>query len=164
MDKIISSSLEKYPLTGEDIHGLTKGSCNIFKYSALEPLSLETILGKNKCAIILLEYAGRDIGHWVLLFKNKDDSYTFYNSLGYPIDYQMQPPILSMKLMGKKIYNNNAKIQSKASDINTCGRWCILRLNYRNLTNQQFNKLLTQNKCYSPDFWVTICSTNFLDF
>lgn len=164
MDKIIKDTAEGYPLSGEDIHNLTKGTCNIWAYSQITNKSLDEILGKNRSSIILLEYNGKSIGHWIALFEHQNGDIEYYNSLGYPMDYQQDRQILTQKLYGYRVIQNKQQLQSKSQDINTCGRYCVLRLNYRNLSIQDFNKLLSQNKAYTPDFWVSVSTCNFLNF
>lgn len=165
MDKIIHSNIEKYPLTGQDVMLLCKGKVNVMRYSDLENKSLDEILGQYRACIILIEYANQHVGHWVLLFEKPDKTFEYYNSFGYPIDYNYpKNPVLQKKLFGLRVIVNKNCLQSKKEDINTCGRYCVLRLNYRNISLESFNRLLTQNKAYTSDFWVSICSTNFLDF
>lgn len=168
MDQIIMSTLQSYPLSGHDIKELTKGKTNILKYEDCENLTLEQILGEHKACIILLEYPEQEVGHWIVLFQYKDGTYEYFNSFGYPIDYiargLSRKPILQQKLMGKKVITNTECLQSKNKDISVCGRYCILRLNYRNASLREFNNNLTQNKAYSSDFWVSVCTNNFLNF
>lgn len=164
MDAIIKKTAESYPLTGEDINKLTNNKCNIWAYSQITDKSLDEILGNNRSAIILLEYTGTSIGHWVALFEHQNGVIEYYNSLGFPIDYQQDKQILTQKLYGYRVIQNKQQLQSKSSDINTCGRYAVLRLNYRNISLQDFNKLLTQNKAYDADFWVSIATCNFLTF
>lgn len=164
MDAIIKQTAESYPLTGEDINKLTNNKCNIWAYSQITDKSLDEILGNNRSAIILLEYTGKSVGHWVALFEHKNGIIEYYNSLGFPIDYQQDKQILTQKLYNYRVIQNKQQLQSKSSDINTCGRYAVLRLNYRNISLQVFNKLLTQNKAYDPDFWVSVATCNFLTF
>lgn len=168
MDKIIQAGIEQYPLSGSDIATLTKGKTNILRYSQLEDKSLDEILGQYGACIILLEYPNQTIGHWVLLFRHKNGDIEYYNSFAYPIDYVGQgiklKPIIQQKLIGKRVIVNKECLQKKKEDINTCGRYCVLRLFFRDTSLQNFNKLLTQNSAYYPDFWVSCFTTQFIDF
>lgn len=164
MDKIIQNNLEKYPLNGKDVLDLCKGKVNVLRYSDLQDKTLDQILGEHKACIILIEYPDKQIGHWVLLFQHPDGVLEYYNSFGFPVDYPNKTPIIQSKLYGLRVIVNNQCLQSKKDNINTCGRYCVLRLNYKHLDMRDFNRLLTQNKAYNSDFWVSVCTQNFLDF
>ena len=165
LDKIIQDSLESYPLTGMDIINLLKGKTNVMKYNDLENLALSEILGKHKACVILYEYPNQEVGHWTALFEHPDGSLEYFNSFAYGLDYNPSvktKPILATKLIGYKVIVNTNQLQSKKSDVNTCGRHCVARLAYRHLQLKDFVKLLTTNKSYNPDFWSCVLTTIFV--
>ena len=42
---------------------------------------------------------------------------------------------------GYKVISNTTKYQKNSKHINTCGRWCCVRLKFRYLNEEQFKKL-----------------------
>jgi hypothetical protein len=56
---------------------------------------------------------------------------------------------------GCSVEYNHTKLQKKIRDVNTCGRWCCMRLGMRDIELKDFVRLFTHNKYLSPDDLVT---------
>jgi hypothetical protein len=173
MDKIIKQS-ERIDLTGADLHRITDGKCKIIQYEQLENISsLEEILEPHGCCIIL--YTTRaNFGHWVALFRtnpNVKQNLSFFDPYGLKVDEELQianelhlrqhngeiTPHLSA-LINKGGYNvksSTYKLQKFLKDTETCGRHVGFRIRMRDIPLKKYVKLLTDNKAYDPDFWVS---------
>lgn len=173
MDKLIKQS-EKIDLTGADIHRITDGQCKILAYEELENIeSLEQILNPHGCVMILYQTA-RDFGHWVALFRddpNNTKNLEFFDPYGLKVDEELdinsefhlrqhngvRTPHLSA-LIEKGNYNvksNTFRLQKFLKDVETCGRHVGFRIRMREISLNKYIKLLTTNKTYNPDFWVS---------
>jgi hypothetical protein len=86
-------------------------------------------------------------GHWVALLRF-DNMIELFDPLGNYIDeitIGRLPPVLLSKIIGEGFiaaYNEYVYQKSKP-DINTCGRWVIHRLLYKDLTNDEYHDLIT---------------------
>ncbi len=170
MDKIIRRS-EQYDLTGSDVHRITDGKANIIQYEQLEKVnSVDEILGEYGACIIL--YTTRlNFGHWVGLIRRSEKILEFFDPYGLKIDAELNitnelhlrqhegriVPHLTV-LISKSQYvvkSNTHQLQKFLDHTETCGRWVALRIRLRAKTLAEFTRLMTRNRCYDGDFWVS---------
>jgi hypothetical protein len=135
----------KTPLTDGDLEryfGSGKNS-EVMKYSELANYrTIDDLLPLSIDFRIVLVEQEKNIGHWVCILKYKNVIESF-NSYGKDIDRQKdtfgaiknrllgQQTDYLTKLVKKSKYKyviNKTPFQSKEEGINTCGRWCILRI------------------------------------
>jgi hypothetical protein len=102
------------------------------------------------------------MGHFTCIIKNEDMKTIFYfDPLGYKPDeykqfahdrqalYQERQNSL-IKLLLQEYqdnYNvdwNSHQIQSRRPEVATCGRWCVLRCAFNELSNKDFIKLMSK--------------------
>lgn len=100
-------------------------------------------------------------GHYTCLIRDiKRMTYSFYDSLAYrPDEYKrfanrklyfeevnsLIEHLLDANLNGWQIdYNSHQHQSRKDFTVATCGRWCILRCHFGDLSNAQFNRLLNK--------------------
>lgn len=174
MDRIILNA-EQMMLTGEDIHQMTKGEVNILPYHTLaNAMNLDDILGSSGAAILLYEmHSGT--GHWVLISKKEatqtaGEHIEFFDPLGLEMDTELprvphnvraslneDVPHLTrlVRASGLGVVWNRMKLQKDAEHINTCGRHCVVRWLFRKNSLPIYQHLLTRNRAYDPDFWVS---------
>jgi hypothetical protein len=141
MDKLILDA-EDVDLSGRDIKRMVDGKTNIMAYEQLKT------------------YSNR--GNKMLEFY---DSYGLAPDEELKLDNQFHLRIHGGKITphlgaliqagGWSVKYNHEQLQEQLSDINTCGRYCVMRLIYKDLSIRKFNDLLTKNKYYHPDFWVS---------
>lgn len=133
------------PLTDADLEryfGSGKNS-EVMKYNELVNYrTIDDLLPLNIDFRIILVEQERNVGHWICVLKYKTIIESF-NSYGKDIDKQKdmfgtiknkllgQQTDYLTKLVKKSDYKyviNKTPFQSKINGINTCGRWCILRI------------------------------------
>jgi hypothetical protein len=171
IDKNISKS-EQIDLSGADIERITDGKCQIMSYEDLQHIqTLDEVLGEFGSAIILYQ-TKEDYGHWVSLIKYDDRGIIeFFDPYGYGIDEELKiieqlhlrhdgikpTPHLTALIRQSpyKVKTNTQKLQKISSEINTCGRWCALRVRFKAASLIKFINLMTKNKHYDGDFWVS---------
>jgi len=135
----------KTPLTDGDLEryfGSGKNS-EVMKYNELANYrTIDELLPLSIDFRIVLVEQEKNIGHWVCILKYRNVIESF-NSYGKDIDRQKDTfGAIKNRLLGqqtdyltnlvkKSKYNyviNKTPFQSKEEGINTCGRWCILRI------------------------------------
>jgi hypothetical protein len=159
--KKLLSVYEKVSLSDSDLAKATGGKCNILVYADLERAdSLDDVLGKDKCAIILYQ-SSEDYGHWICLIEHSKDTLEVFDSLGYKIDDELKwtpNRLYKGKLLSrlinesdyKNVIYNNIRLQSDPK-ANTCGKWCVVRIKFREMPLDTFIKLFTSKKAKAID-------------
>ena len=164
---------EKVELTGEDICQILEKMCdpnspNIMTYSDLFNYdSIDDVLGSKGYVMLLYQIQNKYSGHWTCLFKQKD-YLVFFDSYGLAPDEEQKfisdfhtldnkgksVPHLTLLLSNSnyKVIHNTHKYQSDRKDVNTCGRHCCVRLKFRDLTPEQYHKLMSVKDI---DFYVS---------
>ena len=125
-------------ISGKDIIdiGRTFGNPKVVVYSDL-PKNLD----RNTGYFVLYEIKPND-GHWTLLFYDKfEKTWNFFDSYGiildkeldftyYPTDYKESKPLTNL-IFGngfEEYYEiNDIPYQKFKENINTCGKWCLIR-------------------------------------
>lgn len=170
MDKKILES-ERFDLSGSDIMRMTDGKTKIISYEQLEHInSLEELLHPYGAVIILYQTSANH-GHWVVVLDKGNKQIEFYDPYGIKPDEELNidnayhlrihggrlTPHFSALILkgGFSVEYNKERLQRVLAHVNTCGRYCVLRVIFRSLSLKEFNKLLTGNKHYTPDFWVS---------
>lgn len=167
---VIIENAEKILLTANDILHLTNNEVNILVYDDLVKYkTIDQVFG-DKNAIVLLYQNTENSGHWVLLTKLSPKILYWFDSYGFQLDQEIKwssyllnkgylnnPPLTYLiKNSPYKLLQNKIKYQQLSNAVNTCGRWCIVRYNYRHLKDKDFQTFILKSKHYSGDFWVSI--------
>ena len=176
----IVKQAEDIYLSGEDVLELTDHRCRIIKYSDLMFISsIDEILDVDGSIIILYQKTSNS-GHFCLLTnKYKEGSLYFFDPYGYYIDDELKLSDFQIRNMNgievphltHLIENSNydlivnkIKYQEFKEHVNTCGRHCVTRLNYINLSDEEYNNFLKKNSHYNPDFWVSVLTIDFHNY
>lgn len=167
MDNIIKN-LEAKSLSDVDIHNVT--DANVIVYSDLKKYSsLDDLMG-DACAAVILFRTAENFGHWTCIFKHNSETVEWFDSLAFRPDDELKKtkgeqlriqlgqnlPLLT-KLIDESPYRciyNHYKLQENARDVNTCGRWCILRLALREMGPKEFRNLFINQK-FKPDYYAS---------
>jgi hypothetical protein len=169
-------SLVSQSLSDKQIMKLVEGKARLVTHDKIRQFdTLEQLLGKHKACIIL--YVGSlpnnsIYGHWCCVFMS-NDKVVYFDPYGNPPDdpltymsadaikeFGNQPalgPLLS-KYRGLVVYNT-VKLQKKDKAIANCGRLTGLRLQFRDLSSDDFNRLLHSYKGICPDQLATIMTS-----
>jgi hypothetical protein len=162
---------ENFDLSEGDINRITDGRANIMAYEDLERYdNINDILGQYGAVVILYE-TKKGFGHWVCLFKTGETHLEFFDPYGLNVDEELKiapefnlrehngvlNPHLSV-LIAKSNYKvsyNKTKLQKVLEHTNTCGRHVGMRIRFRDVSLPEYIKLITHNKCFDADFWVS---------
>lgn len=128
--------------------------------------SLDQLISHGPC-VILLAPPHAFTGHFICLLPFHDHIEHF-DSYGYSVLKEIQftqNPILQQILntSHKKIIENKKRYQTMREDINTCGRWVVIRLLLQHYTLDEFDKLVSQYKPLSYDE-IAVCLSFLLPF
>ena len=161
---------EQYDLSDNDILRITDNKTKIFLYSDLENVNtIDEILQPYGCCVILYQLEA-NIGHWVCLIKRGDRKIEFFDPYGFAIDEELKYSKYNLRkhngkivphltaLLEKSNYSiksNTVKLQQFKEHVNTCGRYCALRIRFKDVSINKFIELFTKNKYYNSDFWVS---------
>lgn len=169
-DKMILNA-ENIDLSELDLKRITNDKTNIISYEELEKVtSIDQVLGKYR-SVIILYLTKEHFGHWICLFETQPNHLEFFDPYGLKIDEElninnefhlrihngMLIPHLSVLLSTSNyiVTYNKTRIQKMLEHVNTCGRHVGVRLRFRDIPLKKYIDLLTKNKYYDPDFWVS---------
>jgi len=142
-------------LSGKQMLDLMDNKCNLVQYREVENYkSIDSLLGDyHKC--ILLYHTSENFGHWCALYRVGKTVY-FFDSYGVIVDDQLKflPKDLREDLNSQHRYltellyksdymveYNQYQFQKKSPLINSCGRWCVNRLRYPDISVDEYHKL-----------------------
>jgi hypothetical protein len=161
---------EDFDLSDSDILRITDNKTKIYLYSDLEQFdNIDEILEPYGCCVILYQLE-QNVGHWICLIKNKNDTLEFFDPYGLSIDEELKYSEFNLRRHGGvvtphltalidksnyKLITNTAKLQKFKEHVNTCGRWVSMRIRFKDVSLSKFIKLFTDNKCYNGDWFVS---------
>ena len=150
------------PLSADDIKKYFGGRCKVISYNQLQKYNdiNELLHPYDKVFILYVwEKTGNNLmGHWQLVFRNKDNNIEVFDSFGSWIDSFLNKIGKSFnneigqnyKYLSKLLYDSNHIIEYNDTVLqneksNTCGKWCIYRLKNIHLDIDDFCKLFGDN-------------------
>ena len=163
---------EAIDLSGSDISRITDNMARIISYDELSNYdSIEDVLGEQGAVVILYE-TRKNFGHWVCLFWIGENTLEFFDPYGLKMDEELKiEPQFNMRenngvlsphltvlidlCSDCKVVSNTTQLQKYLEHVNTCGRWVSMRIRFRDVGLKRFIELMTKNKCYDGDFWVS---------
>ena len=171
IDKKIQQS-EDIDLSGADIHRITDGKAHIMDYEELENYSSIYDVLEEHGAVVILYETKKNFGHWVCMFWTGENTLEFFDPYGLKMDDELKvEPEFNMRLHNGvltphltmlidlcrdcKVVSNTTRLQKVLEHTNTCGRWVALRIRFREVSLNKFIQLMTNNKHYDGDFWVS---------
>jgi hypothetical protein len=173
-----------YSLSGEEVLKLCDGKARLVVYEELYNFkTLDELLHPWGSVILLYEYKrdgeGSSYGHYVCLNVVPDEkggtTVEHFDSLGYKPDEELfkigispdfavksrQDKQYLLRLLinsGYPISYNEYHLQEDKKGINTCGRWCGVRVFLKNLSLDTFAGLF-MNKKLPSDLLITILTS-----
>lgn len=156
----------------DDLKALVGDTCNVVSDRDLTINDVFSTI-KDKAIIILLLKDKSQHGHYVAIsIDNRKECINFYDPYGLHVE------ILSA-LAGGEITNflfelqtalprykldiNMRKMQKMNEKVSTCGRFCVLRVMCKNLSNNQFNDLLDNPLMLKSADDISVAMTMYKD-
>ena len=156
-----------YPLSDADIKQLLGSDIKIMIYSDLENVpSIDSIFDIKGRSMLLYPVSSEYNGHWVCLLK-KGDKIEFFDPYGKAPDkeldwigsakrreFNVEEPTLSrlLKESDYKISYNKHPFQKDGATVNTCGRHCVVRLMFKDLSLDAYLKLIKSSGLTADEF------------
>jgi hypothetical protein len=160
----LSKTLKHYKniaLSDSDVLKLINNKANLEVYPNLNRYkTIDELLGNYGACIILYE-AEPNYGHWCCIFKVNNDTLEYFNPYGgyndgspddtlknIPYDFRIKSnqyyPYLSVLMYNSpyKLSYNEIKFQKHDNNIKTCGRWCALRILFRDYNLYDFENII----------------------
>ena len=157
MNEEISKSL-----SGIEILNLMDNKCNLVQYSDLHNIkSIDELLGPHK-KCVLLYHTSTNYGHWCCVWEYNNTIF-FFDSYGGVVDTQLKflPRDLKQELNSnhnyliklmydsdKEVEYNQHDLQSRKLGVNTCGRWCVNRLRFPEISIDDYYQLFKDSSKY----------------
>lgn len=161
---------KSYALSGGDIENLLNGEVNVMSYDEIADCNdIEDVLGEHDKCVILYK-TKQNYGHWTCLYRN-GQGINYFDSYGEmvndPLNYvpkwlhqelgQDHKHLIQLLLdSNEEVHYNNHKLQSDRAGVNTCGRWCCIRLMYPEITVDEFGKMFKRKKLKPDDIIVKL--------
>lgn len=160
----IKNVLKRYAdiaLSDDEVLKLVDGKANLILYPDLHKYNnIDEILNPYGACILLYESKPK-YGHWCCIFKVNDNLIEYFNPYGgfhegypdqsleyIPMEFRLKSyqyyPYLSFLMYNSpyKLSYNEYQFQKHNKNIKTCGRWCGLRICFKNLSLDHFYKLI----------------------
>lgn len=151
--------MSDYPLSKKDIEGIFKGRIKVILYNEISDYNNIHELLAPYGRVCILYYWRKYHGHWICVFKNKNNRVEIFNSFGGWIDdtlndinpeFRKETNQENKHLTeilykgGRGVEYNDKRLQSLNSS--TCGRWCVYRMLRNDLTIEEFQDLFKNVK------------------
>jgi hypothetical protein len=149
-------------LSGMEILDLMDNKVNLITYKQVINYSnIEDLLGKyKKC--VLLYHTSKNYGHYTCLYEFNNTIF-FFDSYGIIPDNELnflhkdlrEDLNSNHRYLTELLYNSNKRIeyneyqlQEKKSGVNTCGRWCVNRLRFPQITVDNYYNIFKDASKY----------------
>jgi len=173
--------IKAYALSNDDIQAILEPDTKIFSYPKFNQMSHidEAFDRFGRCIFLFLTLSPTS-GHWLCMFK-RGNSIHYFDSYGEKPDAQREwlsqeqldvldesVPRLTqlLRASGYKIFYSTYQYQSEKNDINSCGRWAVLRIMCKNESDIQFFKMvkegMRERKITKPDDYVALVTYELL--
>ena len=157
MNEEISKSL-----SSTEILKLLDNKCNLVLYSDVHKIpTIDVLLGPHRKCVLLYQ-TSHNYGHWCCVWEHNNTIF-FFDSYGSMPDSQLKfvPPDLKKELnsnhnylirllynSGKKVEFNQYQFQKREPDVSTCGRHCIARLRFPEISIDDYHDIFKDANKY----------------
>jgi len=142
--------------TATQLNAKLQNHLNMVYYPDLDKVKDIDELFKDESSFLLMYQKSPDFGHWVLISKSKQRPLTleYFDPLGNPpetyvdefaYDQGAQYPgsrrltELMQNSRYRQLLSNGVDLQKDSPDIQTCGKWCLLRHSLLFVPMEKFN-------------------------
>lgn len=169
-------TIQAYALTNEDIQAILDPDTKIFSYPKFAEMSHidEAFDSLGRCIFLFLTES-ENVGHWLTMFK-RNGHIEYFDSYGERPEAQRdwisqekleelgegEPYLWNLlRASGYKVYSNTVPYQSDKKNMNSCGRWAVARLIYKDASNLEFYNIVKKSGM-KPDEWVSLFTYEML--
>lgn len=167
---------KKYSLSDSEVMALVNGKAKVVMYDQLNSFKNIDELLSPYGSVFILYQKQKNFGHWCCLFKRRDKhgnvEIEYFEPYGHFIDEPLTwtskesrkalnmdyPYLTKLLLESPRNYNiiyNEHPFQKMGKNINTCGRHCVMRLQHKNKSLNEYVKLFGNVNSKKTDDIVT---------
>jgi len=141
---------ESKSLSGQDLKIMLSSDANKVKILNYDDLgrfnSIDELMGGDPAVIILMMIETPNaprVGHWIALL-NVGNEIEHFDPYGLKIDQELaithEVPFLTrlVRKSTKMVRQSTHRFQMFREHVNTCGRWCVVRVRMRDRSNTDF--------------------------
>ena len=170
MDQLIKS-IYRVDLNLQEMRQLTRNNASIVLYDNLTINdNILDVIGKTRlCVLLFPTQSGSPNGHYLGIMSYPEiNTVLHWDSYGLGVEQEMrystsrhvQSNTLGQlyqkfRNQGGKVIFNTYRYQQMLPNVNTCGRFVVIRLMFSKLTEYQFARMML-NQHNSPDYMVTM--------
>jgi hypothetical protein len=159
--------IRSYPLSDGDIEDLLPG-IKVLSYPDFNSMtSIEQAFDKEGRCLFLYLTEDENTGHWCCMINHKNHIEYFdpYGGIGpdgeskwlsksklEELDQDTKQLSKLLRASGKPVKSNPHKFQKHHDDVATCGRHCVVRLHFSNLSLPQYSKMIKESGMTADDF------------
>ena len=149
-------------LSSTQVLDLLDHKANLVQYSDLHKIpTIDELLGTHKKCVLLYQ-TSHNYGHWCCVWEHNDIIF-FFDSYGSKPDSQLKFVPHDMKeelnsnhnylirLMynsGKPVEFNQYQLQSRDPHVASCGRWCVNRLRFPEISIDEYHTIFKDASKY----------------
>lgn len=149
----------------DDLRALATDHIKFIEYSQLAKMTFDDLWAEGPRVIVLLNIINKNhrepVGHWITLLKFPD-YVEHFDPYGLTIDQELafthDKPLLGSLLRGHTVVENRTRLQKFRENVNTCGRWAVVRANKYPMNLHDFKKWIHDIPC-EPDVAITLLTT-----
>lgn len=170
MSQDLLNKLMSYSVTSNELTDAMNKQAIIMKYSEFIEFGLFKIFAKTNFLILLVKSPMIDMQHYIcVLMNHKNKSIIFYDSYGMNFNELSKLMGIDSTFFNNQLYSladnlkykidiNTRQMQKMDDKINTCGRWVLMRAQYNNMSNKEFNNMIIDfcGNTYKPDEIITL--------
>ena len=147
-DEALHDAIHHYEgvaLSGKAMKAFAAPGTHIFMEHELVGKNRSWMVGSTGAYIMLYEFPGKAMGHWICGWAQPDGSVHHFDPYGKPPNcYIQKKTYLNVLQEGKYTYSH-IDFQGHNRSIDTCGRHCLVRLMFRDHTDQEYSRLVHRN-------------------
>lgn len=153
MNQEMIDKIKSYALSNEDINIILEPDTKIISYPDFATMnSIDDAFDRMGRCVFLFLTTSETSGHWLCMFK-KDNTISYFDSYGEKPEAQRcwlsqeqldelgegEPYLMNLlRKSGFKVFYNTVQYQKERQDVNSCGRWCVMRLICKDMDDKQF--------------------------
>lgn len=169
--------IKSYALSNDDINEILEPNTKVIRYTDLNDMSSidEAFDDLGRCIILYLT-EDNNTGHWCCMWKTNPDTIFYFDSYGEKPDEPLTWLNRShraelgiedgrltqmLRASGYKVYYSPVQYQVDRGAVNTCGRWCVVRLVLKDESPKTFNQIVKKSGM-SGDNFVSVFTAKML--
>jgi len=146
------------PLSIDELEGMVaRPGLKFVDWEKFKGTTIKDLMGKHRGVVLLLDHRGKDMGHYVLFHHLADRELEYFDSYGLApqrlaaiLQYGPKDTARFLNLV-KHATKHYTRLQARREDINTCGRYAVMRYNLGWASFDQFRAMMHHDRLHTDD-------------